>query len=94
MENLVECLRKLEASELPDADGHEDVYIRSKDHPLVVTIADMACHVFIDEDGKPLFEEMDRLLEEYGYLIFPGERDRCGWLTACIQTKKGVIVFG
>lgn len=29
-----------------------------------------------------------------GFYIYPGEQDRFGWVTGCIETSKGVIVFG
>lgn len=29
-----------------------------------------------------------------GFHVYPGERDRYGWLTGCINTNVGIIVFG
>ena len=34
------------------------------------------------------------ILKEAGYIIYPGEIDRFGWLTAYFQMKKGIILFG
>lgn len=33
-------------------------------------------------------------LERYGYKVFRGDYDSYGWVTGCIKTKKGIIVFG
>ena len=92
MEELVSYLRQFDASDLPD--GDDDVILHHSDHELVAMIECIATEIFIGEEGDPLFSEIDRLLREYDYFIFPGDRDRYGWLTACLRTKKGVIVFG
>lgn len=73
----------------------DDKILSNQDHLLVPVIRHLANILLIDEKkGTPNFDEMDRLHKEHGYFIFPGERDRFGWLTACIETKKGIIVFG
>jgi hypothetical protein len=94
MQQLVEYLKCIEASDLPDVPEHVDVYLHRDQHEMISKIIRTANDVLISDDGNPLFEEMDKLWHDYGYFIFPGERDRCGWLTGCIQTKKGIIVFG
>ena len=94
MQRLVECLIAVDASDLPNVPEFEDVYLQHQDHPLICEIEGLANQVFIDEGGHPRFEEMDKLYQDHGYFIYPGERDRFGWLTACLQTKKGIIVFG
>lgn len=33
-------------------------------------------------------------LEAAGFRVFCGEKDGSGWLSGCIQTNKGVIVYG
>jgi hypothetical protein len=92
MEDLVQLLRMLEASDLPDNDDDEH-YLQEVDHPLVSEIEAEANDVLIG-DSRPNFEVMDELFHTYGYFVFPGERDSFGWLTGCLQTKKGIIVFG
>jgi hypothetical protein len=91
MQRLVELLTEIDQSSLPDEDY--DYVLRSDDHVNVSEIQSLACDLFIEE-GSPLFDDMDMLHKQYGYFIFPGERDRFGWVTACLQTKKGIIVFG
>jgi len=94
MDNLVHYLRTIEESDLRTVAANEDVYLRHNDHPLVREIEALATRIFIDENGNPRFEDMDTLWHTHGFFVFPGERDHSGWLTACIQTKKGIIVFG
>ena len=91
MQRLVECLQLVDESSLPD---DLDVRLIVEDHPSIDEIIFIATRLFISDEGDPLFDEIDRLQQEYGYFIFPGERDRFGWVTACLQTKKGFIVFG
>ncbi len=35
-----------------------------------------------------------RILKDAGFSVTPGEQDSFGWLTGCIHTKKGIIVYG
>jgi hypothetical protein len=89
MDTLIQLLREIEAnSALPD-DYEATLYDDS-----VSEIQSLATELFISKEGTPLFDEMDRLQKMSGFYIYPGERDGFGWLSACLQTKKGVIVFG
>ena len=40
------------------------------------------------------YEAFDDLLRVGMWKVFPGEQDSFGWLTGCIRTKKGILVFG
>lgn len=91
MQRLVECLNNVNGSSLPD---DPDVRLDVVDHPLIEEITFIATRLLIDDKGQPIFDEMDRLYTEFGFFIVPGERDSFGWVTGCIQTKKGFIVFG
>ncbi len=91
MQRLAECLKALDDSSLPD---NTNVRLDTVDHPLIDEIQFIAARLLITDKGEPDFDEMDRLHKEFGYFIYPGERDRFGWVTACLQTKKGFIVFG
>lgn len=53
----------------------------------------LAEEALVDENGRCIWEN-HKVLEDAGFSVFPGERDRFGWLTGCIQTKKGIIVYG
>lgn len=91
MQRLVECLNAVDASSLPD---DSDVRLDVVDHPLIDEIQFIATRLLITDQGEPEFDLIDKLFKEHGYFIYPGERDRFGWVTACLQTKKGFIVFG
>jgi len=62
-------------------------------HPLVKSVTYIANKYLIDDEGYPNRENMEKL-KQGGFPIFPGETDRFGWLTGCIQLKNGIIVFG
>jgi hypothetical protein len=91
MNRLVECLKIVDESSLP---SDRDVRLDTVDHPLIDEIIFIAERLLIDDKGQANFDEIDRLCNEHGYFIYPGERDKFGWVTACLQTKKGFIVFG
>ena len=91
MDALVFLLNELENSCLPD---DSETILRNNDHVSVKLIKQQANALLITKEGDPAFELIDELYHDHGYFIFPGERDGFGWLTACIQTKKGIIVFG
>lgn len=91
MQRLVECLKTVEDSSLPN---EADTRLDTVDHPLIDEIEFIATRLLINDQGEPEFDEIDRLYKEFGYFVFPGERDSFGWVTGCIQTKKGFIVFG
>ena len=95
MDTLVRALRTFEATTaIPDVDGDDTYMLHSSDHPLVDVIKSLACDVLITESGYPNFSAIDTLWHEHQYFITPGEKDSIGWLTACLHTKKGTIVFG
>jgi hypothetical protein len=91
MQRLVECLKAVDDSSLPN---NKNIRLDSVDHPLIDEIQFIAARLLITDNGDPAFDEIDRLFNEFGYFIYPGERDRFGWVTACLETKKGFIVFG
>lgn len=90
MENLVALLNALDRTSLPNNDGILTPY----HHPLVTDIENAACDLLVSSDGEVQYDMLDVLFKKHGYFVFPGDRDRYGWLTGCIRTKKGVVVFG
>jgi len=87
---LVRLLNKLEASDLPEIADH---VLTDDSLSLINEIEDLAERLLITEEGRPHFEN-HAFLSEHGFHVFPGEVDSFGWLSGCIQTKKGVIVYG
>ena len=91
MDKLVNLLKVIDASPLPDDEEH---ILAHKEHDQIYLAEAYATTLFVTEEGVPNFEAIDYLYKEYGYAIMPGERDRFGWVTGVIMTKKGLIVFG
>lgn len=91
MEKLVYILKSIEASGLAESD---DRVLRNMDHDDISLAEAYATTLFVAEEGVPNFDAMDSLYKKHGYIILPGERDRFGWVTGVIVTKKGLIVFG
>ena len=92
MEDLIQLLESVEKTNLPD---NEEIVLNSvgeiKD--LVYQILLHANTKLIDDNGVNIWENHD-ILKNHGFSIYPGEIDRFGWLTGCIGTKKGYIVYG
>ncbi|MED0738985.1 hypothetical protein [Aneurinibacillus thermoaerophilus] len=53
----------------------------------------LACRALITPDGRCNWGAIEEL-KENGFRVFPGETDGFGWLTGCIETQKGIVVFG
>lgn len=72
----------------------QGLYIADED-VLIEEIELLACKALITRQGHPNFTAMN-FIEKYcnEISIYPGETDSFGWLTGCIETNKGVIVFG
>ena len=49
--------------------------------------------LLINASGKCDWSNIS-ILNNNGYYVGPGERDRFGWLTGVVGTKKGSIVYG
>lgn len=62
-------------------------------HPIVIAALYLANELLIGDDGHPDRATMDKVVEK-GFRIFPGEVDRYGWLTGCIELTRGIIMFG
>lgn len=68
----------------------EDENIDIKNHTLVKTV------IYLADDYLTGNENFKNIItvRESGFLVFPGEQDRFGWLVGCIQLKRGIIMFG
>lgn len=92
MKELIESIKIMEErDEVKSKEYLTDGY-HSKLHPLIQNAVNLANEKLI-EDGMPNFKNID-LLKQEGYDIYPGEVDSFGWVTGCIKTSKGIIVFG
>lgn len=96
---MKEFIKKLDAlmesgdfkSTVSDEDGR--VYLGGED---AIEIDYMASAVLIESGGYPNYEAMEQLKEMSNgrYFVTPGETDSFGWLTGCLHTPKGIIVYG
>ena len=75
-------------------DGDESIKIIGHNyestHPLVNAVIYLA-NEYLTADDRHIHMSV---LKQKGFHVFPGEQDRFGWLTGCIQLPRGVIVFG
>lgn len=70
----------------------EDESINIDDNVLVNAVIYLADEYLTGEDGES--RGNIEYIKKAGFDIFAGEQDRFGWLTGCIQLKRGIIVFG
>ena len=75
-------------------DKDESVPLRGQyfigDHPLVSAVIYLS-NKYLVGDGH--YEHMQNMIKN-GYDVYPGEHDSYGWITGCIKTTRGIIVFG
>lgn len=67
-----------------------------KDDDYNAQMASSLCDTYlITENGMPNLDNIKHL-RNFGYRVFPGEKDGFGWLTGCVK-KNGdprILVFG
>jgi hypothetical protein len=99
-EFLLSSLQTIEESELPTLQPPEnqinllsliDNYPQYKD--VIHKAIQYADEALITDQGRCDWDAIQMLKDE-GYEVFAGEQDRWGWLSGCIQTKKGRLVYG
>jgi hypothetical protein len=64
--------------------------VYSPDHLIIHALLFLAEDCLTGPDGYKHIHE----LKKQGWNIHPGDQDRFGWLTGCIELKRGLIVFG
>lgn len=62
-------------------------------HPQVRAVAALAEELLI-AGSQPDYPAMRELTRLCGVTVGPGERDSFGWLSGCIHTNSGTIVYG
>jgi hypothetical protein len=62
----------------------------------IVEIDEDASGILIESGGRPDYDAMMQLkkLSNGRYFVTPGETDSFGWLTGCLWTPVGIIVYG
>ena len=78
------CQKKDYTHEYDFTDDEEELHIK------ILSFCD---DLLITESGSPNYQNID-LLRKHGYIVTPGETDSFGWLTGCLKTSIGTVVFG
>lgn len=95
----IEEMVKLMDSIFPDTSLHEMgddgiLYIKTDDD-RVQQLLNYLDDLIIVSNGSVNYQNIQKV-NQYGYRIYPGERDSFGWLTGCV--RKGysgpILVFG
>lgn len=82
---IIYLLKKIDEDETIDSE-----MINKAMHPLVKAVVYLADEYLTGDDN---FKNIITV-RKAGYDVYAGEQDRFGWLTGCIEMKRGVIVFG
>ena len=97
---LLTMLKAIDESNLPDVNQEEeDVYLSTRvkvytDYTeLISKVIEIADKALITDNGHCDWDAI-HIVRQHGYIVFAGEQDRWGWLSGCIQTKKGILVYG
>ena len=89
MDKLISFLNRIEELDIPDSN---DNILNDRREDIINTALLYASDVLIDENGKNIWSNHD-ILEEVGFRVFVGEQDSSGWLSGCIQTNKGILIY-
>jgi hypothetical protein len=87
MEELIKVLKNIESDDSITS-------VESSDNPLIKKVDRLACSHLINPTSTKVPFHLIQKMKEFGYDVFPGEKDSFGWLTGCIRTNKGIIYFG
>jgi hypothetical protein len=96
LSNLVKALEELEAiTENVRCQAPYDEYVDMEKLPPALSekIACLADTLLITSEGGISYSALGYLRTE-GFPVTPGETDSFGWLSGCIHTTKGIVVFG
>ena len=92
MEELIKGLAELEGCTSVAASK----YLHDQEYPEAIFKVEMVsglAHCLV-RGGEPDWAAIRVLEDNTHYKVFAGEKDSFGWLTGCILTQKGILVFG
>jgi hypothetical protein len=72
---------------------NKNKFLEAVIHRKINKLLQLCDELLIDGSGKCNWENI-KILNKNGYSVGPGEKDRFGWLTGVVETKKGYIVYG
>lgn len=93
MDDLMAKLKAIEEIQLPLKD---DTLVYFDDLDADGLVEDTRCiaeELLITGGGKCDWDNINSL-KVSGYDVTAGEKDHFGWLSGCIHTSKGVVVYG
>lgn len=93
MEKLISILKQIDDEEISVMTIGNVIKGMRGDNIDLILIESLADELLITEQGQCNWPNIRRLKNE-GYNIYAGDKDDFGWLTGCIETKKGIIVYG
>jgi len=85
LNKLLQGLQKIDAS-----DRIVQEYLTEDSETEI--LSSYATELLVTINGKCNWNNHD-ILKRNGYSVFAGEQDSFGWLSGCITTKKGILVF-
>ena len=96
MDTLLLFLRRIES--LPSLPNNPDFVLNNWDccegeASLIRETERLAGDVLIDASGRNRYD-LHNELARHGFRVEPGEQDSCGWLSGCISTRKGKVLYG
>ena len=99
MQELIDALLVVDkANDLKNKSVYHNKFYLTNGSPeapdiRVQKVVELADKHLINTEGGCNWENID-ILENLGYSIYAGEQDSFGWLSGCIETVNGVIVYG
>lgn len=88
MERVVQLLKEVEASAITPRD-----YLEESHHSAIPLLKVLLAELLITPGGHLNWDAKDELAK-YGFVCFPVEQDRFGWVLGAVDTEKGAITFG
>ena len=92
VEELIEKLRMLQDGKIEymvteGSDNDGDIYIECEE------VENLIYELLIAPGGRCNWDNITQV-RNAGFRVYAGEQDSFGWLTGCVQTGKGIIVYG
>ena len=88
MDRVVTLLKEIEASAITPRD-----YLEESHHSAIPLLKGLLGDLLITPGGQLNWDAKDDLAK-WGFVCFPVEQDRFGWVIGAVDTEKGAITFG
>ena len=91
MDRLIRLLKRVDENPTVYMTEYNGVRQYNIAHSVIDDILRYATELLTGGPHVHFYRDMVR---DAGYPIYPGDVDRCGWLTAYFQMKEGILLFG